>query len=440
MTSMALMASMAGFTGCTYPTDLTLVIAGPNQVAIRWSIVPPGTAITGYGILRDGAVVGRADSETTNYVDRNLHPGTPYAYSVEAFDGTQVVKTSSSLATRTAPRGTSVNGCGTVPPGNHVLTADLPAPSSGACLQIGSLTSIDCQGHALPSIDVSSAVGFMVSNCNSVMLSQISNSSLGVFDDNTLISGGTTHQSGFYVTNGANLIIRGNTFSDSPGYEGQTSDSYIGLNTLTLNSDTSEGGAMTSWSGSNNVIDGNIVTNTPDGYIYGYARRDGFDDGIVLDGETGDTVSNNSIANVWDCGIETTGPISGTSIIDNTITHAWECGIGAWWGVSWNHVTVAGNQIVSPAQSMFQFFNNAPASPVDFENNAFTNNVIQDPPGITSASQFMLGSTTSLIARNNVFTQNDFGTSVFPLNFVPVTLAVDGGGNKCSGSNVLRCS
>ena len=61
--------------------------------------------------------------------------------------------------------------------------------------------------------------------------------------------------------------------------------------------------------GANNVIRGNRIDGGWKGNLATWSMQ-GTDDGIVLDCENGDTIQNNTIANVFDAGFETVGLIT----------------------------------------------------------------------------------------------------------------------------------
>ena len=103
--------------------------------------------------------------------------------------------------------------------------------------------------------------------------------------------------------------------------------------------------------GSNNTIDGNQI----DGKGGPSTRPNGADDGIIVSDESGDILSNNTIRNTWDMGIETLGNIANMQITSNSITSVGIGGIGGWYWNSWSNVTAA-NNTVSNTPKLFILF------------------------------------------------------------------------------------
>ena len=79
--------------------------------------------------------------------------------------------------------------------------------------------------------------------------------------------------------------------------------------------------------GSNNTIINNDINGRSPGV---HTPKVGADDGIILGDEDRDIVTQNTIYNIWDCGVETLGLISNTTISNNSIKNAGVCGIGGW--------------------------------------------------------------------------------------------------------------
>ncbi len=200
----------------------------------------------------------------------------------------------------------------------------------------------------------------------------------------------------------------------------------------------------------NNIIDGNASGNN------------GADDGILTVDESNDTISNNTIKNVWDCGIETLGLVENSTFSNNTITHAPVCGIGGWY---WNSLknNIFSNNVIDDSNLMFDFSRTYGLRPereeaghivpadttLYFSDNTFTGNVFLHPritgTQFVYSSYFNINSVgvynilpgeqvideTNMILDNNIFKNNNFGDGIAPL-FWPLSLGViDGGGNEC---------
>ncbi|KOX16075.1 glucose dehydrogenase [Saccharothrix sp. NRRL B-16348] len=70
----------------TTPTDVTATASG-NTVTVRWSPATDNVGVTGYEVLRDGAVVGSTSgAATTSFTDSGLALETRYQYQVRARD------------------------------------------------------------------------------------------------------------------------------------------------------------------------------------------------------------------------------------------------------------------------------------------------------------------------------------------------------------------
>ncbi|UJF32228.1 glycosyl hydrolase [Paenibacillus hexagrammi] len=68
----------------TVPASLTSTSQTSSSVTLSWAASSDNVGITGYEILRNGAVVGT--SATTGYTDSGLTAGTAYTYTVKAYD------------------------------------------------------------------------------------------------------------------------------------------------------------------------------------------------------------------------------------------------------------------------------------------------------------------------------------------------------------------
>ncbi len=80
-------SSGAETTPPTTPTNLATTVVSGTQVNLAWSASTDNTGVRGYGIYRNGTLVGTVDQNTLTYSDTNLTPSTSYAYQVDAFDG-----------------------------------------------------------------------------------------------------------------------------------------------------------------------------------------------------------------------------------------------------------------------------------------------------------------------------------------------------------------
>ncbi|MFC8190400.1 PQQ-dependent sugar dehydrogenase [Cellulomonas sp. NPDC057328] len=95
-------------TDTTAPTTPTGVAASATgtSVTVRWTASTDAVGVTGYEVLRDGAVVGQVPGSATSFVDSGLAPATAYAYTVRARD-----QAGNRSAPSAAARVTTGSGC-----------------------------------------------------------------------------------------------------------------------------------------------------------------------------------------------------------------------------------------------------------------------------------------------------------------------------------------
>jgi parallel beta-helix repeat protein len=267
---------------------------------------------------------------------------------------------------------TVLNACTTIStPGTYVLGGSLTAPvgNENACIQIQSQgpVTLDCQNFEILTptnggipISVANSAGFTIQNCfvgptgaTIVPDVQIVSSSNGTLRNNYFFrapSISTTDQNSIAVASSSALTVTGNTFF-VPYKQYQTSQSNISNNsfscmsgdcTVVVESSQGTGNVL-----SNNTIDGKAGA---DAAVF----SSGSDDGIIINDESSDTVTGNTISNVWDCGIEFTGNIIYGTFSGNTINNASLAGIGGWYWLSLYANTFRGNQ-VNGAANAFTF-------------------------------------------------------------------------------------
>ena len=84
----------------TTPVIGQVVPMSPYQIDITWGAVTDDTSVEGYRLYRDGLLL--ATTTFTSYVDTGLTPSTTYSYTVDAFDySMNVSSTSLAVATTT---------------------------------------------------------------------------------------------------------------------------------------------------------------------------------------------------------------------------------------------------------------------------------------------------------------------------------------------------
>ncbi len=366
--------------------------------------------------------------------------------------------------------------------GNYTLSNDL---IGRACIDITNVNNvnIDCNNHSInPNsnspqndythhvIEINNVKNFSIKNCNISAVSpdtpiNIESSNGGVVQNNTLsgvpISISSSSNINFVMNDiRTNLYV---TASDNMNIEKNTIKNH--------GQDPSEG--VVRISGNSNKVIGNTIDGESDGIFRsppgGAFSSDnksiGADDGIVIGrGEANNNVilQGNTIRNVWDCGIETLGPIFNSQFTDNNITNAGLCGIGAWYFNSFKGNTIS-NNVINNVPQIFTFLRTSTyqgshsnfAPPYYFKDNIFTGNKFINPKiGYSNASAHIYfvasdgGSylnsqpltDSDLITGNNIFTNNDFGKILNAPEFSPKSMIVDGGGNVFSTPQICDAS
>ncbi len=399
------------------------------------------------------------------------------------------------------PSGTAVTSCGTITaPGSYALTANLVnAVESVACITITAnnvalqcagdtittsgtgiyvldaqnVTITNCviagTGNGVPAIDIIGAQGVTLSGSS---VSVVSPGAIGIFvgdASNVTVTNDTllVNTQQFYATfvyRSQQIVFTTNQITSyGPGtshagdayIQDSSSDVMIANNVI---ADTGNGaGDIIMEFGANNVIRGNRIDGGWKGNLATWSMQ-GTDDGIVLDFENGDTIQNNTIANVFDAGFETVGLITNSVISGNSFTNAGFTGIGSYHGTSWSGNMVAGNTVSqSPSLTYFFYGDNSTSydgdsvTAIDFASNAFTGNIFQNPTslppaqsGRNVASMVMdfagLNEGGSplplpLTASNDTVAENQLPTAIAGFFLAPGPAFVDGGGNTCNPSD-----
>lgn len=366
--------------------------------------------------------------------------------------------------------------------GDYVLDRDITFEGDStvpdaACLRIHDTTNVnlDCQGYSITgpytngpyAIYISEVQGFSLNDC--ILESKIwtpfyvSKSSDGTISENTFVSLGAVR-----VRESNNLVFEKNNFQSM--YEQfYSTNNILRDNVFTPIAQLVFGSVILSQYGSDNRIIGNTIDGNSDGIFREKSYENvAADDGIVIGDENGDVIQDNTISDVWDCGIETIGVISDTKFTGNTITNAGLCGIGGWYHNSWKNNVVTSN-VVDNAPMMFYFFRTYGLRPANFDelkrmpkedavyfqDNQFSSNRLINAKeasnfpystyiAITpfSATTPTVGSgsvpgerdvtAADLVLKNNKFTNNNFGATRSAPVFQPAEMVVDGGGNICS--------
>ena len=353
-------------------------------------------------------------------------------------------------------------------PGTYAVTGQIS--SSDTCLDIHDThgVTIDCGGQTVggsPALVMTNVDGFSIKNCHfvptaSFYLANLLHVSNGTFQHDTFGSAPVN------VVHAADVRIDQNTFNASY-WQSYSHRVVLSSNTLVSSARGSAfaGAMIGSTFGSDNQFVGNVM----DGKWAGSGQTE-TDDGVVIGDESGDVVSGNTISNVFDCGIETSGVIANATISNNNITRTGFCGIGGWYWNSLKASTISGN-VATGVPRLFHFFrifglrparfdslHEMPAdAAVYFNDNVFDGNRLVNPSTQATSSSIIRvydqldysGSVSSVIPgerapgssdfilSNNIFRNNDFGHTLLAPDFgAPVVpgLVIDGGGNICNVS------
>jgi chitodextrinase len=447
------------------PTGVTAVTSSTAAIGLKWTAPTGGAAPASYTVYRNGTAAGTTDGYTTNFFDTGLSAGSNYTYTVTATGSGGIVSAASApLSASTGSTTTPITSCGTISSsGSYVLPSSLSSSLKTTCLTIQNTTNVtlDCQGNTISMasgvtppttfILINNVQNFMLVNCTitpnaKVYNLSVQNSSSGFIDGDSF-----TGSDGFVSVNASNaLVVSNNTFTNSLYEQGGSSGNYIGNNQISY-SNYVGAQLIGSGNGSANTIDNNNV-NGNGGWTAATGNY-GFDDGIGIGMESNDILANNTIQNVWDTGIETDGLISNCLFANNTINYARISGIGGWYYNSWTGNTVSNNKI-SNVEMTFYFFNQAGLptgqTKLYFLNNTFIGNVSTSP-----VSSYIGGPSTfidmdpadnpsipagSLIAGNNVFTDNVWASNQYAPTLWPANMIVDGGGNVCGAESYNKNS
>jgi Gametolysin peptidase M11 len=87
----------------TAPAAFLAKAASTSEVALTWGAATDNRAVAGYRISRDGALVATTAATARSLADVGLAAGTPYAYSIRAFDGSGNEGPALTSATTTKP-------------------------------------------------------------------------------------------------------------------------------------------------------------------------------------------------------------------------------------------------------------------------------------------------------------------------------------------------
>src|SRR5438552_7161260 len=87
----------------TVPTGVNAAATSAFSVGVTWSASTDDVGVTGYDVLRDGAVVGSVGGATTSFTDGSVLPSSAYTYTVRAWDASNNVSAPSAPAPASTP-------------------------------------------------------------------------------------------------------------------------------------------------------------------------------------------------------------------------------------------------------------------------------------------------------------------------------------------------
>ena len=443
-----------------------------------FSVQATGTAPLGYQWMRGGIPIAGATASTYTFTPTYGDDGTTFTVRVTNAAGaaTSTAATISVMSVEVPP---PIAACRDITsPGAYKLAADL-SPTETTCISVHDThdVQLDCAGHTIARNVTTGAESLVVYGTQDVSIRNcrfeassitLGGSTNGSFTNNTIVpsSDRPFASAGFdrssRMTFDSNTIL-GGAFSQNYG-DGNT----VSRNHITAASAFSAGTVLSVY-GTGTHISGNVLDGSST------ARFTGADDGIVIEDERNAVIEDNTIQNVWDCGIEFAGVFASSTVARNRITNAAMCGIGGWYWLSVSKTTFVGNT-VERSGTLFYFSHDYGLRPAGFDwdkvmpadtavlfkDNVFEGNVLLDPVVFFGqylpASSIPLGNNLQYVQdhlsdipgeravspadfqiTNNTFTANDFGHFLEAPEFVtlapsPAGMFIDGGGNICKPS------
>jgi parallel beta-helix repeat protein len=373
----------------------------------------------------------------------------------------------------------TLTSCQTIgAPGRYVQASDIRTAEATCIVVTANNVDLECNGHLLASanatVTVSNVQGFTMNNCNvtssgfgDVVLTNTANATISNSQMTTTGQGATaiTFDNSRNI-NVSNCVVNGFGNPTAAAITLITTQFAQILNNQLTNSGSStpssggrNGGdgqccVIVAISGNHNTFSQNQINGTWNGTTTMPLGQQGTDDGILLENEDSDLLTNNTISNNFDTGIEAIGPLTNTMIANNTITAAGMAGIGSWWATSWSGNTTNANR-VSQSQTFaaFLYYGAQPAgeypipppAAIGFQNNTFSGNVFQNSTATALPSMvvdFSGALPLPLNAGNNLIKDNSFPLNTPGPHLVPGSAFIDGGGNICNpnnGGNLVSC-
>jgi chitodextrinase len=124
----------------TAPSSLTATATSPTSVALSWAAATDAVGVTGYSVLRGGAVVGSVNGTTTTFNDPGVAAATTYSYTVTATDAAANVSAPSPAAVVTTGPAS--------PPPTVVFADDFESGGLGGWTSNAGVTAVSAGAHA----------------------------------------------------------------------------------------------------------------------------------------------------------------------------------------------------------------------------------------------------------------------------------------------------
>lgn len=174
------------------------------------------------------------------------------------------------------------------------------------------------------------------------------------------------------------------------------------------------------------------------------------DDGIQVETPSvqGLHIRNNIISNVFDCGIEFVGVITGATVASNAVTNAGNFLVGAFYGYGDIPLQITGSTFTGNSAmgigNHWGLFGFDPIQPELESGSQFTDNTISNNTAPSSQDESSFGGPATIFgtASGNTLINNNFGSKAY-VDFYPSTGYTDGGGNICQATlpagGVITC-
>ena len=362
---------------------------------------------------------------------------------------------------------TVIAGCGTVSqPGTFTIPHDITSVSGQtSCLTISNTTgvSIDCRGHKISGdpfpLSISNSSNIKLTSCvfdSSHVATSTKKFDVGV---NIVSGNGISFLNSTFnarklswftidVQKSSNVTLSGSTVYGE--YKSEHSTGSLVKNNVFITPNLEQSwpqASVTFEYGSSNQA----IGNTMDGHTPVKASTPiGADDGVFISNENSDIVQDNSMKNVFDCGLEVMGKIQNLTFSNNKVENAAICGIGGWYSLSMSNSTFANNTIIDTpiAFTFYRIFGIMPGDTALFTDNVFSGNTYSTTKYFAQPSFFLMSPTVAtadiraaaglramvesdFIVHNNVFTNNKLGSNSPAPIIWPISMATNGGGNTC---------